>query len=51
MEGEYDLPMRFDESLVPDSPAAAGEKLESGGMEWQSMGHPGGIVESRRPPH
>ena len=27
MEGEYDLPMRFDESFVPDSPAAAGENI------------------------
>ena len=27
MEGKYDLPMRFDESLVPDSPAAAGENI------------------------
>ena len=30
MEGEYDLPMRFDESLIPDSPAAAGEIIR----EW-----------------
>ena len=51
MEGEYDLPMRFDESLLPDSPAAAGENIGEWGMEWQSMGHPVGIVESRRPPH
>ena len=27
MEGEYDLPMRFNESLIPDSPAAAGENI------------------------
>ena len=27
MEGEYNLPMRFDESLIPDSPAAAGENI------------------------
>ena len=27
MEGEYDLPIRFNESLVPDSPAAAGENI------------------------
>ena len=25
--GEYDLPMRFDESLIPDSPAAVGETI------------------------
>ena len=30
MEGEYNLPMRFDESLIPDSPAAAGENIR----EW-----------------
>ena len=27
MEGEYDLPMRFDESLISDSPVAAGENI------------------------
>ena len=27
MEGEYDLPMKFDESLIPDSPAAAGKNI------------------------
>ena len=26
-EGEYDLPMRFDENLIPDSPAAAGQPI------------------------
>ena len=27
MEGEYDIPMRFDESLIPNSPAAVGENI------------------------
>ena len=27
MEGKYNLPMKFDESLIPDSPAAAGENI------------------------
>ena len=27
MEGEYELPMRFNESLIADSPAAAGENI------------------------
>ena len=25
MEGEYNLPMRFDESKIPSAPAAAGK--------------------------
>ena len=27
MEGEYDLPMRFDELKIPSTPAAAGQNI------------------------
>ena len=27
MEGEYNLPMKFDDSLIPDSPTATGENI------------------------
>ena len=27
MEGEYDLPMSFDESQIPSTPAAAGQNI------------------------
>ena len=30
MEGEYDLPMSFDESWIPSTPAAAGQNIR----EW-----------------
>ena len=44
MEGEYDLPMKFDESLIPDSPAAAGENIGEWGygvaVYSAARGHP-----------
>ena len=51
MEGEYDLPMNFDESLIPDSPAAAGENMGEWGMEWLSAVQLGGILEPKRHLH
>ena len=51
MEEEYNIPMRFDESLIPDFPAAAGgEHWRMVVMELPSLEQPGGIVGPERCP-
>ena len=51
MEGEYDLPMRFDENSIPDSPAAAGQPIGEWGYGVAIFGAARGIVGPERPPH
>ena len=50
MEGEYDLPMRFDENLIPDSPAAAGQPIGEWGYGVAIFGAARGHCRARETP-
>ena len=50
MEGEYDLPMMFDENLMPDSPAAAGENIRKWGYGVAVFGVAKGHCRAKETP-
>ena len=51
MEGEYDLPIRFDESKIPDLPLQLlGKTLENGAMVWWFMVLPRGHRQGKQTP-
>ena len=50
MEGEYDLPMRFDETLIPDSSAAAGQPIGEWGYGVAIFGAAWGHCRARETP-
>ena len=50
MEGEYDLPMRFDEMLIPDPPAAAGQPIGEWGYGVAIFGAAWGHCRARETP-
>ena len=50
MEEEYDIPMRFAESLIPDSPAAAGENIREWGYGVAIFGAARGHCRARETP-
>ena len=50
MEGEYNLPMRFDENLIPASPAAAGQPIGGWGYGVAIFGAARGHHRARETP-
>ena len=50
MKGKYDLPMRFDENLIPDSPAAAGWPIGEWGYGMAIFGAARGHCRARETP-
>ena len=48
MEGEYDLPMRFDESRIPSAPAAAGQNIGEWGYGMVVYGAAQGHHQSKQ---
>ena len=50
MEEEYNIPMRFDESLIPDFPAAAGENIREWGYGVAIFGAAWGHCRAREMP-
>ena len=50
MEGEYDLPMKFYESLIPDSPAAAGQNIREWGYGVAVYGAARGHARAKKTP-
>ena len=50
MEEEYNIPMRFDESLIPNSPAAAGKNIREWGYGVAIFGAAQGHCRAREMP-